>query len=368
MVDNHCHSLLKNFNKLDKSQFRSSFTESFDDLVIEDDMTYSLNYNHALSALCQKFQCKDEEGYIELRSSLPEREFVQGLYDEAKFHSLMVDDGLAQEMMIPIEQFGSLAGVKVYRILRIETELEKLVQKCNSTDQILSEFSKLVSKPYGSLVGLKTIAAYRGGLDIQEVSPQDANRALAERKLKGSRLKTDEFSRMNGDVLHHYLLREILAMVADDLPVQIHCGFGDIDLQLDKANPALLTPIFKDSRNKKRRFVLLHCYPYIEEACYLSSVFSNVFIDLSLSPFIVSPKMGEIYSTAISTTPTNKILAGTDGHSNPETHWYGALMARNGLSEALGDLVVRGFLNESKAKDIAFQVLNENALKLYRIS
>src|SRR5205814_7578670 len=94
-----------------------------------------------------------------------------------------------------------------------------------------------------------TIAAYRGGLD--RVS-ETAVAALAANEATG-----------------------------DPLPVQVHCGFGDPDLHLARADPSHLKPLVE--RFAETPFVLLHCYPFVREAGWLAHVYRNVHFDVSLA-------------------------------------------------------------------------------------
>ena len=105
----------------------------------------------------------------------------------------------------------------------------------------------------------------------------------------------------------------------------------------------------------------------LEEASYLASVFENVYFDLSLVPLIVPTKMEGLYKEALLEAPTSKILFGTDGHSIPESHWFGALNSKRGLSGALSTCVEDGFFDESKAYEIADQILIKNTAALYKL-
>ena len=108
---------------------------------------------------------------------------------------------------------------------------------------------------------LKTIAAYRGGLDL------DARRDVRTGLLAAL---------------------EANAATGDPLPVQVHTGFGDADLSLPLARPGLLKPLIE--RFADTPFVLLHCYPFVREAGWLAHVYANVFFDLSLTiPHVARP-------------------------------------------------------------------------------
>src|SRR5204863_3926217 len=98
-------------------------------------------------------------------------------------------------------------------------------------------------------VALKTIAAYRGGLD------RVGDAVVAA-------LEANEDS-------------------GSPLPLQVHAGFGDSDLHLQRADPSYLKPLVE--RFAATPFVLLHCYPFVREAGWLAHVYPNVWLDLSLT-------------------------------------------------------------------------------------
>src|SRR5262249_47600505 len=107
-------------------------------------------------------------------------------------------------------------------------------------------------------VGLKTIAAYRGGLDLNVPDVRAGLEAALD------------------------------ANPAHPLPVQFHAGFGDAALTLPLADPGLLKPLIE--RYPDTPFVLLHCYPFVREAGWLAHVYPNVFFDLSLTiPHVSRP-------------------------------------------------------------------------------
>ena len=73
-----------------------------------------------------------------------------------------------------------------------------------------------------------------------------------------------------------------VSIFEDVFTVQFHTGFGDNDIALALASPALLQPLIKAYPQVK--FVLLHAsYPFTREAGYLTSVYSNVFLDFGLA-------------------------------------------------------------------------------------
>jgi len=180
---------------------------------------------------------------------------------------------------------------------------------------------------------LKTIAAYRGGLDLDVVS-RDVRVPLVEA------LEANEAS-------------------GDPLPVQVHCGFGDSDLHLPRADPGWLKPLIE--RFEDTPFVLLHCYPFIREAGWLAHVYGNVWFDLSLTiPHVSRP--AEALREALELSPVSKLLYASDAARTPELYLLAAKWWREALAEVLSEA-----LPPTGAGGAARLILRENALALYRL-
>jgi predicted TIM-barrel fold metal-dependent hydrolase len=90
-------------------------------------------------------------------------------------------------------------------------------------------------------------------------------------------------------------------------------------------------------------------------------------MDLSLSCFLVSANIESILQEAISLAPISKILTGTDGHTVPETHWYGARSIKRGLAHVLSKLVSDDLLDPPQAMKVAGDILHGNARQLYKL-
>jgi predicted TIM-barrel fold metal-dependent hydrolase len=172
---------------------------------------------------------------------------------------------------------------------------------------------------------LKTIAAYRGGLD--RVSDA-VLAALEENERTGA-----------------------------PLPVQAHAGVGDADLFLPRADPSYLQPLIE--RFRETPFVLLHCYPFVREAGWLAHVYGNVFLDLSLTiPYVSRP--AEAVREALELAPVTKLLYASDASRTPELYFLAARWWREALAEVLSDA-----LGPEEAEEAGRRILRENAIELY---
>lgn len=368
LIDNHAHSLLKKYNELDEIGFRQSFSESRSLSILSDHIPNSIHYMDLLDQLRRYLDIKTEQEFIAFRLSQRPVDYIQMLWDDASIGALIIDDGFASGDTMSLEELGALSQRPIFHCKRIEPIMEACIQEANSFDELEKEFAKRLfpATAKRKSVSLKTICGYRGGLEITRHTIAEAKMDFDQYKKKTSAVKKK--LRISASPLYHYMLLQAFEMAAqEDVPVQVHTGIGDDDADLVKCNPALMQAIFRSKVYSKTKFVLLHCYPYIREAAFMCSLYSNVFMDLSLSISLASPRAAKMVSEALALAPASKLLAGSDGHSSPESHWYGALCWKRGLKFSLHDVINQGAITQREAENIAGMVLHDNAIKLYKL-
>jgi hypothetical protein len=141
--------------------------------------------------------------------------------------------------------------------------------------------------------------------------------------------------------------------------VQVHCGFGDSDLHLPRADPGWLKPLLE--RFAETPFVLLHCYPFVREAGWLAHVYANVYFDLSLTiPHVARPAVA--LAEALELAPVSKLLYASDAARTPELYLLAATWWREALAEVLPEL-----LRPEAVEDAGRKILRDNARALYRL-
>jgi uncharacterized protein len=290
-----------------------------------------------------------EEAVYERRRTSDPDEYTATLLRATRSEWLLVDVGFPPPGRGPDwRRMAELAGCAAAPVLRVETLGDDGVARGLELDQLreLARAEVAAAREHG-YVALKTIAAYRSGLDV---APPDLRTAAEALAAGGPRVTAKPLV----DLL---LLDALEANAADPLPVQVHCGFGDPDLMLPRAEPGHLKPLIE--RFATTPFVLLHCYPYVREAGWLAHVYANVFFDLSLTiPHVSRPD--EMVRQALELAPTSKLLYASDAARAPELYPLAATWWREALAEVLGEA-----LPAREAEQAGRRVLRENALALY---
>jgi hypothetical protein len=310
LVDHHAHGILRAQPSLD--EFRGLFSESPDPRQWPHIAT-GVTYRRAIRELAELFgvEATEEAVYAHRLASEPAG-FARSLVAGTNTEVLLLDDGYpATDVGTSWDEFAAMVGVQARPILRIETHP-------------LRDVGSARARGYAAL---KTIAAYRGGLD--RVSD------------------------------HVVAALEANEGTGDPLPVQVHCGFGDSDLHLWRADPSYLKPLIE--RFRETPFVLLHCYPFVREAGWLAHVYGNVSFDLSLTiPHVAQP--AQALRDALELAPVSKLLYASDAARTPELYWLAARWWRKALAEVLPEL-----LPLDEAEEAVRLILRENARQLYRL-
>uniref|UniRef100_M4EID3 GS catalytic domain-containing protein n=1 Tax=Brassica campestris TaxID=3711 RepID=M4EID3_BRACM len=341
LVDAHAHNIVS----LDSSfPFIRTFSEATGDALSF--ASHSLSFKRNLREVAELYGSEVSLEAIEKhRQTLGLHSLTTKCFDEARISALLIDDGLKLDKKHDTEWHRNFVPY-VGRVLRIETLAEQILEEEN-------------------IVALKTIAAYRSGLDIDtHVSKEVAESGLLEV------LQAEKPVRIGNKGLIDYILTLSLEVAERyDLPLQIHTGFGDKDLDLRLSNPLHLRTLLEDKRFEKCRIVLLHAsYPFSKEASYLSSVYPQVFLDFGLAvPKLSVHGMVSSVKELLHLAPTKKVMFSTDGYATPETYYLGAKKAREVIFLVLRDACVSGDLSLMEAIDAAKDILSRNAIAFYNI-
>jgi predicted TIM-barrel fold metal-dependent hydrolase len=211
--------------------------------------------------------------------------------------------------------------------------------------------------------GVKSIIAYRTGLDVSPLSrtPDQGLQALdaIRRGIGGQAMKK---------LRDHLLCRALELCMEHDVPMQIHSGMGDFEVNLVLCRPALLMDLLRFPTFRSCRVLLTHTgYPYHAEAGYMANVLPRVYCDLSEGIPFAGNAARRVISEVLEMAPISKVVYGSDGYGAPEINYVGARLGKRALAQALQDLVDDGMLSQGEAQQAAGLILSENARRLYRL-
>jgi predicted TIM-barrel fold metal-dependent hydrolase len=366
LFDHHCHLMLRPEAPVTPERFRMLFSECCDP-GNAGHLGHSVLYRRGLRDLAAFLGCEaTEEAVLAARDG--SAEYARRLVEASGIPVMLVDTGLGGDECWTLEEQRGFLPCALHEIVRIESLAEALVLQQETFEGLEAAFRAAVEDLRGrGVVALKSIAAYRVGLDLDPRPSRDA----AEWDWDGlkERSRTEGRARLAHRGLLQYLLRIALdAAARQELPVQFHVGLGDTDADLRTAGPLQLRRLLEDPTLRAVPFVLLHNWPYVREAGYLASVYSNVFVDLSLTlPFAAHGGTTAIRE-ALEQAPLSKVLLATDACALPERFYLGALYLREALDRALGSLREEGWLTAAEVEDAAERLMYGNAERLYRVS
>ena len=359
-IDAHAHNILR--EKVPEGfSYPAAFTEGYDPEIVNGHARETLFYRRSLRDIAELFGCEPtEEAVVSRRNALGFEGTASLCFNAAHLEAVFLDDGFLFDKTLPLA--GHERFVPVRRILRIEHLAEELIPSSADFSAFTERFLAEIDPPPGEVVALKSIAAYRSGLDI---APTPAD--LARKRFEMLKAKTGSNApRLSDKPLVDYLFTLALeAASRHSIPFQVHTGFGDPDLDLRLSNPLLLRPILEARRAAP--IVLLHAgYPFVREAGYLASVYPRVHADIGLAvPFLSVGGMRRVVRGLLELAPVTKIMYSSDAHVIPELYYLGAKWGRTVLAQVLEEAVRDSDLSAAEADRTAEAILAGNARQLY---
>ena len=382
VVDVHCHPLV-NQGQLSVDQFTDQMSFpggsvkymaqggiSVDDALIDElqgvrrDVLY---FRYLVHQLAKFFDCQPD-----LKSVVAERNkavrdykgYVKRLFDACGLSTLVVDLGYPQP---PVDrsQFLAEMPLEVVAIYRIEPLIVELLREDIDWGEFRWRYDAAISNAieHDGYRGLKSIIAYRTGLDISPLSrsPDQGLQALdaIRRGIGGQAMKK---------LRDHLLCRALELCLEYDVPMQIHTGMGDFEVNLMLCRPALLMDLLRFPTFRACRVLLVHSgYPYHAEAGYMANMLPRVYCDVSEGIPFAAHAARRIYAETLEMAPFSKVVYGSDAYIMPEINYVGAKLGKSALAQVLQDLVDGDMLSLEEAQQAAGLILAGNARRLYRL-
>ena len=299
------------------------------------------------------------EDYWARRTELGESEVTRRLLRPAGVDTWLVETGFQGDTVLGPDEMAAIAGT-AREVVRLETVAEGLLRKVGAQG-FHAAYGPALARATEGAVGTKSVLAYRSGFDVapERPSPQAVTDA-ADRTLAAD---AD-----NPRITDPVLLRHLQWCAIDrGLPLQIHSGYGDPDLDLHRANPLLLMPWLRLVEPTGVPIMLLHNYPFHREAGYLAQVFDVVHCDVGLAINYTGARSPAIIAESLELTPFHKQLYSSDAWGPGELHLLGSWLWRRGMARVLGSFVHEGDWSQADAERVVHLVAHENARRVYQL-
>jgi uncharacterized protein len=362
LVDHHAHGATR--NDLTRPELESRLTESqwsppagtsgFDSPL-------GLAVRQRCAPLLDLAEHADPDAYVARRGELGAGEVNRRLLRAAGLAHVMVDTGYAADALLDPAGMADAAGARADEVVRLEQVAEQLAVEGVSATGFVSAYAERLADRTTAAIAVKSVLAYRHGLDIDGDRPGERDVAdAAGRWLRAT--ETTGVARVDDPVLLRHLL---WAGIDRGLPVQLHTGFGDPDLDLHRSDPSLLTPFLRAARASHVPVMLLHCYPYHRNAAYLAHAFPDVYVDVGLAVGHTGAGSTAAVAELLELAPFGKVLFSSDGFGPAELHFLGSRLWRTALTKLLGRRVDDGDWSITYAERVARMIGADNARRVY---
>lgn len=300
--------------------------------------------------------------YVAARAALPTDEVDRRLLGAAGVDRWLIDTGFRGDALVGLDGFGArVPGASVDEIVRLETVLESVARDGDAAG-LEERFLTALASATADAAGLKSVIAYRHGFEFDPSRPSSAE----VREAASHWLAALEDETVVPRVDHPVLLRMLLWHGIDTgLPLQLHAGFGDPDLDLRRCDPLLLADWLRLAEPSGSDVLLLHCYPYQRQAGFLAQAFPHVYLDVGLAVNYTGAASPTVLAESLELAPFGKVLYSSDAWGPSELHLLGAVLWRRGMTEVLSRWVAAGEWSLTDAVRVANLVGRDNAERVY---
>ncbi|MEE4542434.1 amidohydrolase family protein [Streptomyces sp. V4-01] len=387
LVDHHVHGAFR--GPLTRTAFEESLNEGSTGPVPSGTTSFDSQLGFAVRRWCAPLlglpAHAPADDYWRQRALLGEQEAAARLLPAAGVDRWIVDTGYGGDLLLSPAELAGAAGGTAYEVVRLEALAESLAasmaaEGATSGRGYADAYRDLLRQAAAAgAVGLKTVVAYRAGLDLDWSAPDpDAVRRAAGGWLArcaaepagepggpagaGTGGAQQEGPRLTDPVLLRFGVHCAVEM---GLPLQIHTGLGDRDLDLHRADPMLLLGLLRQPAVAAVPVMLLHCYPYHRQAGYLAQAFDRVYCDVGLAVNHLGARSAAVVAESMELAPFGRLLYSSDAWGPAELHVLGAALWRRAAAAAAQSWVDAGDWSEPDARRVLTMIGRDNALSAY---
>ncbi len=365
VVDHHCHGITR--GELSSGQFADLATESDWPQPTGGDV-FDSPVGVAIRARCapELGIAKHATGadYLSARTALGSTEVSRRLLQAANISTYLVDTGHRSADLLSPHELASITRGRAHEVARLEPIAETIARDGVDAADFAATFGQRLQDALGTAAGVKSVIAYRCGLDFDPARPSEA-----EVRLAADRWLTHCASTQGWRLDEPVLLRAILwAAVDAGKPLQMHVGYGDSDIVLNRCDPTKMTEFLRATVHTGTPIMLLHNYPFIREAGYLSQAYPHVYLDTGAAVGYTGASALALIRQSLELTPFSKLLFSTDAFGLPELYLLGSQLMREGLAKVFGAWLEHDEISLQDARRFAEMILAGNATRIYELA
>jgi predicted TIM-barrel fold metal-dependent hydrolase len=304
--------------------------------------------------------------YVARRTELGPDEVNRRFLTAAQVDAWLVDTGYLSDQVMTPGQLAAARGAAALEIVRLEALAERVAVGGGGAAGFAAGFAAgLDAALAAGAVGLKSIVAYRYGLDFDPAEPSGAEVTGAAGRWLAAIEADPAALRLADPVLLRHL---IWAAIRTGRPLQFHVGLGDPDARLHRADPGHLHDFLIATQDAGAPVMLLHCYPYHRQAACLASVFPHVYLDVGEALNHVGASSAAVLAEALEVAPFHKQLYSSDAYGLAELHYLGAAGFRRDLATVIGGFVADGAWSRGDGDRVAQLIGAQNARRVYGLA
>ncbi|HEY7009620.1 MAG TPA: amidohydrolase, partial [Jatrophihabitantaceae bacterium] len=301
LVDHHCHGIVS--SALDRGGFEALLTEASGGGSLHGSL-FDTQIGMGVRAICAPLldlpRFATPDAYLDRRASLGADEVARRLLSATGISDYLVDTGFLPSSLTSPAELAGYTAARAHEIVRLETTAQDVLARVDPP-AFADAFRAVLAGRASAVVGAKSIAAYRVGLDIDPSRPSDTevNAAAA------AAVRSGTAARLADRVITRFLVWTALDL---GLPLQFHVAYGDADVDLHRCDPLLLTPLLRATASLGVPVMLLHNYPFHRSAGYLAQVFDHVFVDVGLTLHNVGTRADAVLAELLELAPFGSVL------------------------------------------------------------
>ncbi|MFO0992329.1 MAG: hypothetical protein U1E67_10405 [Hyphomicrobiales bacterium] len=366
LIDHHCHGVSP--AELDWKQFQALFSESYRPPPPGTN-EFQKPLGLAIRAFCAPLLDLEPhvsgEAYVERRLRLGAAEVNRRLMRGSDLDCLIVDTGHRSSAIHTFEETGALAGRPAYEVVRIEAILEEVAASGVSAEGFAKAFEDRLAERSRDAVGLKSIVAYRCTFAIPQTAPTAAEVTAAVGAWLKRAKEQGKYRVSDPTIIRHGLWVGAEICRAWKFPMQLHVGFGDPDIIMHQCDPTHFTEFIAAMEKWEVPITLLHNWPFLKEAQWLSEIFQNVYYDAGVILNYGAAESERILREALQIGKFQKFLYSSDAFGLSELYYLGALLFRRAFQRILDSWIADGYCSAKDADEIVELVALTNSRRIY---